>query len=414
MNSNQSRLAVISFLTILLSDILDYIAGGGILPFNPAIFTAILRFVSVYCLIVYIRNTNWKDQIPKHAVNLLSFLIVWNVLTIVRGVFNADMYYDWRFLILSSLFYFLIPLSAIIGITILFNGRLLRIIIKKVYFYALLLLPLQALQLMAYARAVISVWFFMMLSIYFKNKWRILIFITAFVSMITAFEIRANFLRVSISVLLFALYTLKGVIKHTWLKITCFTLFLVPFVLIYLGISGTFNIFQPFGEKDEVFVIDNDIGGNENSNLIADTRTGLYVEVLNSVVADNILIFGGGATAKYKSATFELSDNMTERYGAEVGFLNTLLYSGLIGVILYFWVLTYAAYLGLNKSNNFFCKIISIFLGFRWVLFFIEDITKYDMNFYFLWVAVGVCFSNQFRNLSDEQIKIWIAKYVLV
>ncbi|OJU51466.1 MAG: hypothetical protein BGN96_00045 [Bacteroidales bacterium 45-6] len=81
-------------------------------------------------------------------------------------------------------------------------------------------------------------------------------------------------------------------------------------------------------------------------------------------------------------------------------------------MLLYFFVLIYAAYLGLSKSNNFFCKIIAVFLAFRWVLFFIEDITKYDMNFYFLWVAVGVCFSNQFRNLSDEQIKIWTAKYI--
>lgn len=410
MNSKQSRLAVISFLTILIPDILEYIAGGGVLPFNPAIFTAILRFVSVYCLIVYVRNTNWKRQVPKYAVKLLSVLIVWNIITIIRGAFNANMYYDWRFLFLSSLFYFLIPLSAIIGITILFNGTLLRVIITKVYPYALFLLPLSALHLLAYARTVISVWFFVMLSIYIKNKWRILILITAFLSMITAFEIRANFLRVAIAVLLFGLNMFRGVIRLVWLKIACFLLFLAPFILLYLGIAGTFNVFQPFDDEEDVFVIDQ--GGKESSNLVADTRTGLYVEVLNSVVADNILLFGGGATAKYKSDTFVLTDNMTERYGAEVGFLNTLLYSGLIGVLLYFFVLIYAAYLGLSKSNNFFCKIIAVFLAFRWVLFFIEDITKYDMNFYFLWVAVGVCFSNQFRNLSDEQIKIWTAKYI--
>ncbi|PVD52656.1 hypothetical protein DC498_09075 [Terrimonas sp.] len=409
MNSRQNRLAATSFLTILISDILDYIAGGGFLPFNPATFTAILRFVSVFCLIIYVRNTNWKGQVPKYAARLLTFLIAWNIITIIRGAFNAKIYYDWRFLFLSSLFFFLIPLAVIIGITIVFNGPFLKMIIKKVYLYALFLFPLGVLLLFAYARAVISVWFFVMLSIYFKNKWRILIFITAFLSMITAFEIRANFLRVAIGVVLFGVYLFKGVIKQGWLKIVSFLLFLAPFILLYLGIAGTFNVFQPFDEED-VFVVDQ--GGKESSNLMADTRTGLYVEVLNSVVADNILLFGGGATAKYKSDTFVLADNMTERYGAEVGFLNTLLYSGLTGVFLYFFVLAYAAYLGLNKSNNFFCKTIAVFLAFRWILFFIEDITKYDMNFYFLWVAVGVCFSNQFRNLSDEQIKIWTAKYI--
>ncbi|MBN8787930.1 MAG: hypothetical protein J0I84_12650, partial [Terrimonas sp.] len=191
-------------------------------------------------MIVYVRNTNWERQVPKYAVKLLSVLIVWNIITIIRGAFNANMYYDWRFLFLSSLFYFLIPLSAIIGITILFNGTLLRVIITKVYPYALFLLPLSALHLLAYARTVISVWFFVMLSIYIKNKWRILILITAFLSMITAFEIRANFLRVAIAVLLFGLNMFRGVIRLVWLKIACFLLFLAPFILLYLGIAGTF------------------------------------------------------------------------------------------------------------------------------------------------------------------------------
>ena len=61
--------------------------------------------------------------------------------------------------------------------------------------------------------------------------------------------------------------------------------------------------------------------------------------MLSSVLENNALIFGGGATAKYKSDMFITIDDGRGRYGAEVGFLNTLLYAGAVGVLFYFFIL---------------------------------------------------------------------------
>lgn len=410
MKTRQQQLALTSFITILLSDIFEYLGAVAFLPINPTAFTITLRFTSLFCMILYARRSKWRNLIPSMGITLTNLLIFWNVITIIRGAYNADIYYDWRFLVLSSLFYFTIPLAIVIGITILHNAPIIITLLKKVYLYSLILIPLSAINVYVYARTVISVWLMLLLSAYINNKWRILIFVTAFFSMVTAFEIRANFLRVSIGVLLLLLYYFRNIIKIVWLKIICFVVFLAPLILLYLGVTGVFNAFQPF-ESNDAFVISD--GGKESSNLMADTRTGLYIEVLNSVAADNIVFFGGGATARYKTEMFVLTGNLAERYGAEVGFLNTLLYSGIVGVLIYLLILCYAAYLGLSKSNNFLCKMLALFLAFRWVLFFIEDITKFDMNFYFLWIAVGMCFSNQFRSITDRQITIWVNKYIL-
>lgn len=119
MKTRQQQLALTSFITILLSDIFEYLGAVAFLPINPTAFTITLRFTSLFCMILYARRSKWRNLIPSMGITLTNLLIFWNVITIIRGAYNADIYYDWRFLVLSSLFYFTIPLAIVIGITIL-------------------------------------------------------------------------------------------------------------------------------------------------------------------------------------------------------------------------------------------------------------------------------------------------------
>jgi hypothetical protein len=174
--------------------------------------------------------------------------------------------------------------------------------------------------------------------------------------------------------------------------------FITPFLLLFLGVSGNFNVFQPF-EADDTSLVVSSQGTEEN--LITDTRTFLYYEVFTSMNDHNSFIWGEGAAGKYTSNFF----NGIDRYGAEVGFLNILLYSGIIGVTIYFVVLVTACFYGIYRSRNTLSKLLSIFIAFRWVLLFAEDITQYDMNFYFMWIIIGLCLSKQFRQMTDRDIK---------
>jgi hypothetical protein len=410
MNIKLRRAVLYSFIAVLIADVLEYLSILAIGSTNFAIVTAILKVISFCYLIFYIRKCDWKKQIPIKALRLFKILIFWNIITIIRGALNANDYWDWRFFGLSSFFYFLVPYAMVIGVMFFSNASFFRFVYKRIYIYATVLIPFTFMGLFLYGRAVISVWFYVLLSIYIPKRRRLLIFATALTAVVTCYEIRANVLRIVMAICLFMAYYFRRFIRISYLKIACFLFFITPLVLLSLGISGYFNVFQPFDE-DEQFVISE--AGKESSNLIQDTRTGLYVEVLSSVLESKTLIFGGGATAKYKSDMFITIDDGRGRYGAEVGFLNTLLYAGIIGVLLYFLVLMAAAYYAINCSNNFLSKILGVFVAFRWMVFFIEDITKYDINFYFLWIAIGMCFSTQFRMQTDNDLKRWLVKNVV-
>jgi len=56
---------------------------------------------------------------------------------------------------------------------------------------------------------------------------------------------------------------------------------------------------------------------------------------------------------------------------------------------------------------------MAVFLAFRWVVFFAEDITLYNVNFYFLWIGVGVCLSKEMRKLTDNDIRKWFANMIV-
>jgi hypothetical protein len=79
--------------------------------------------------------------------------------------------------------------------------------------------------------------------------------------------------------------------------------------------------------------------------------------------------------------------------------------SGAIGVLLYALMLFVPAYYAINQSNNRLCKMLALFLAARWLLYFVEDMALVDMNYFFLWLTIGLCLSNRFRAMSDQQLK---------
>lgn len=68
-------------------------------------------------------------------------------------------------------------------------------------------------------------------------------------------------------------------------------------------------------------------------------------------------------------------------------------------------ILIMAAYYAINKSNNKLSKLLGVYIACRWVLYFIEDIALFDLNNFFLWLSIGLCYSNSFRALSDKELR---------
>ncbi|MDR6336999.1 hypothetical protein HNQ91_000021 [Filimonas zeae] len=402
MIERDNKLIFHSFAFLISSDAIEYLSGSSRLGFNSTYICAILKLASVWNILKIISNSNWKKEIPAASNQIFSLMLLWNLITFFRGAFFARDYWDWKYLMMTASFSFLIPYALILGIRFYSCVQLFRFIIKKLYWFGFVLVPLSTVTfgVALYARMMFSVSLFLMFSVYMKRKWFYVVGAVGLLSILSGYDLRANIMRVFISFILIGVYYFKNFIGKAILRFICLVFFVVPLVFLALGFTGQFNIFKLMGDDEQVA----NLSENE-ANLTADTRTLLYEEVYRSMDKHQSLIWGEGAASKYESSTFDYLNDGRGRYGAEVGFLNTLLSSGIVGVGLYFMVLFVACYYGINHSKNFLCKMLSVFLAGRWVVFFAEDITKYDMNYYFLWLAVGLCFSNRFRKISDREIR---------
>jgi hypothetical protein len=161
---------------------------------------------------------------------------------------------------------------------------------------------------------------------------------------------------------------------------------------LYLGINGQ-SVFQVIlGE------------GNDNYsqlNPYADTRTFLYYEVFQDLKFNEAFLFGKGLNAGYMSVAFDT----TSRSIVEVGFLQILLKTGIVGCFLYFSLIISAIFRALGKSKNLFVKSLGLLLSGYTLMLFVENVIAYNMLNIITWIVVGMCHSEKLRGISNNDIK---------
>lgn len=361
-------------------------------------------YISLLCILVgiyfIVKLVRQQEYERINYRNLLLSLIVWNILTIARGVINANTYWDWKFLLFSNMPALLVPLSALLGSNIHSIGRLIHFIFPTFFILTFLtLLPIAKDQI-AYLWTPL---YFLILSLpYMTRRQKITVFILIAVVFASYFEGRSSTIRICIALVI--AFSYRFVINYTRFFVALHkVLFVLPIVFFILGITGSFNIFNMQSYIDREVVVEGAAGATEN--MLADTRTFLYRETLTSMDKHNSFLFGEGGCGKYESLAFKNDLIGAYRYASEVGFLNTLLYSGVIGVLLYALVFYKASRLAICQSNNVLTKLIGLFVIFRWDYFFVEEFTKFNTNFFFLWLMIGMCLSPTFRSMSDEEIE---------
>ena len=95
-----------------------------------------------------------------------------------------------------------------------------------------------------------------------------------------------------------------------------------------------------------------------------------------------------------------------ERLANEV-ILNVFTRTGIISVILHLLVFYSISYVSLHYSNNYLCKILSIFSAFRWLNCWVENINNFCLNIFLLWLLIGIVNSRNFRKMKDIEVSIW-------
>lgn len=400
---------VFIIISIIITDTFRILSADNALNVEYSTYiSAFLIYISIIILIFLVIKNKWFTDTPKYIKALYIFWMIVIIVNIFRGFFVAKDYWDWKFLMLTSFAFSLIPLAFFLGNNLNHAKTIIKMVIKYIFPLGFMLIPLSLITTEElYPRIMIMVSLFVLFIPFVKRKWKLLIIIVSLVSLFIALGFRTNIIKISLSYLILGSYYFIGLNKKFRLNLFRLTLFAIPPLLIVSSIIFNFNIFNEFSRLKSYYITTNK---GEVENLVVDTRTFLYVEVLSQLNFTDSYILGESAAGYYESKAFYNSGGaiMGKRYGSEVGILNIMLRYGLLGVISYFLMLYAVSYLSINNSNNDLSKLIGLFIASRWVISFFEEFTQFDINFLFFWMIIGLVSSTAFRKMNNEEIKNYL------
>lgn len=372
---------------------------------NSTYISTSLLYLSIIILIIIAKKEKFTPDTPLTVKKLYFFWLTIIIFNIVRGLLVAKNYWDWKFLMLASFGFSMIPLVFFLGKNIDTCKRIIKYTLLFLFPFGFLLIPL-SLNTTAelYPRIMIMVSLFILFVPFVKTKWKILIIVVSIVGVMLAPGFRTNILKISLSYIVLLSYYFSLFRKNFLLKAINSFLFFIPIFLFITAIYFNFNIFDEITKLPGIELVDK-TGKVQEMN--SDTRTFLYAEVLSHLYYNSSFIFGEGSASYYETKAFyNPGDPMSGiRYGSEVGIINILLRYGLLGVIFYFLLLFNISKNAISHSNNDLAKLLGIFIALRWLISFIEEYTQYDINFFFFWLILGLVSSEKFRNMNNKEIK---------
>lgn len=364
-------------------------------------FILILFFLSKH---YFFDNKNLKQM------NLILIYLIWNSICIIRGLFVAETYWDWKGLIENSMS-LLLPIVAYSASNKILTQSLLSYYIRRVLPLFIIFIFILRTDAYGFYLMPISIMIFFIPVLTVRTK--ILILLSTAIVILADAGARSNIIKFGIPYILLLIYYLKDIMSNRIIEAFRILFFVIPITLFLLGLSGTFNIFkikEYLG--DDISVMGTDGEGNRaEESFVADTRTFLYEEVIHSAIYNNYLIMGRTPARGNDSETFGLLEfewtGRYERASNEIGLANIFTWTGIIGVIIFSLLLFHSSYLAVNKSNNIFIKVMGVYVAFRYLYSWVEDVNNFTLNHFMLWVMIGLCLSKSFRNMTDNEVAIW-------
>lgn len=367
--------------------------------------------ISAFILIgFFLSRYYFFDKRNTDNMMIIWIYLLWNVMCIVRGMFVAEIYWDWKGLIGNSMA-LLMPIIIFSATNKMVVQSLLATYIK----YALPLFLLFGLMIRtdAFGFYLIPITFLLLFLPILNKRQKTLLLGATFIVLVADLGARSSVIKFSLPLLILIIYYFRNIIPVKTIETLRLSLFIIPILFLVLGVSGVFNVFK-MNEyiKGEYTSMGVDGEGNiVEQDIIVDTRTFLYVEVLESAVNNNYWLLGRTPARGNDSDTFGvLAAELTGRYERienEIGLANVFTWTGIVGVILYFLIFYRATFLAINKSRNIYVKMLGVYVAFRWLFSWIEDVNNFSLNYFMLMIMLGLCFSYSFRNMTDNEIIIW-------
>lgn len=393
----KTKKIVTNFFIIFIC-IIPIIGGLGI----NALFNPLLTWIPSFVLI-FISLTMWDSNSIYRVVKIY---LIWGGISIIRGFFIAENYWEWR------QFFYGIGNVLLPAMVFMFKDPVvIKMILQKWIKWGL---PLFC--IISFWKVSVSAFHFILAPIFIigcfipllKTQWKIIIIFFIIVMLVGDIGARAQIMKAILVLILSLIVYLRNKIPFLFLKTIHWALYIIPITLLFLGITGKYNIFSESQNKYKNL-------DNESNEVVltADTRTFIYKEVIESAVNNNYVLCGRTPARGNDSQVFgalnaeELKTGKYERYMNEVCHPNVFTWLGLLGLIPWCLIYLTSSYLAMYKSNSFFLKVVGIFIAFRFFLGWIEDVNEFSISGLSVWMAIGIGLSPYFRNMDDNTFMKW-------
>jgi hypothetical protein len=382
--------------------------------FNPGeIIIPILLTMYPSLLLVLILIFTEKFSLMDEKKTVLIF-VLYGAFTYARGFYDAKSFQDWTNLLSISVSTFIfLPLTIYLGAHKKFVGPLIRNLLIAIPMIFILTLGRNDSGPYGFVKTLSATFPFLLMFPYLNKKLKVFIVLILFLIVGYDITIRASLMYGFIIILSLSTYYIKSNVMLVLFKILRKAFLFLPLLFVFLGATGTFNVFN-FGEKFDSIELANE-EKDQKQDLLVDSRTEIYIDVHTALLYQNRVLFGLGGVGKTK--TFLTKDKVNQKYrklyeegrrGTETRMLNYYQWGGVLGVLLYFLLILRASYLAIYRSKNWYMITLGLFVSFGLLMSFLSDRVVNNLNTLSSFFMLGMCFNSELRAMNEREIKAYL------
>lgn len=339
-----------------------------------------------------------KVKIPSNYLSVVfPLFMVWQLYIIIRGIqnFNFEMLLN----LLFSPYYFLhylIPLIILIPANVFFAKRIFNLFaILSILLFLVFLVFRNDLLYTNLNFSEQTIWtlgtgagFLLLTWSYQNTKIRLLAFLTVLLSLFVATVMaRRNIMLTFSNFLIFSVFLIlfnsKQSIRSKVYFLTAIIVVAVISVNVYLNY------------QDKLF-------SRISGHLTENTREFIYAAFIEDMTMKD-WVFGKGFLGEYYCPGAE--EGKDTRFIIESGYLQTILKGGIINLVLFLLIALPAVYLGIIKSKNIISRASGTIVLLWLIDMFPWGMPAMNIRYILLWTCIGICYSKEFRNLTDNEVR---------
>lgn len=372
------------------------------------------NFIIGYLMIALCCYLIYKSDIPNKRDYLpIKLFLIWWIFEIVRGYFFFSPGYYIKRQLIEGVILTSMPLLAILSVYPKYVQSIL-------HYWMLWCLPLF---FVLYAWVMVPDGYHFYLAPLFivggmlpwlPGKVKYVIAALLIIMVFTDIGARSQIIKSVLALLMSLALALHRLIPNKVIRIIHWGIYVLTFVLLYLGLTGSFNVFEDMSENKNLESVTSVNSEGDVTTLGDDTRTMLYYEVVASAVDNHYILLGRTPARGHDSQlwgetnAFGTRTGLYERFNDEMCMTNIFTQFGLIGIILYTLIYVFSSYLAVYKSKSYVMKLIGLLIAFHWLYGWVEDFNAMNISNISLWIIIGMGLSKRFRNMSDYEFKLWV------